>query len=340
MIRHPLSLALAAFVCLAGAGPAQADPVQILLAHAAKQNAASEPPAAVSDEFRRQIRELSGGRLRVEVLAGGIMGGNRDTTALVEKGVIHSAIATLGGVTPIHPPLSVIVTPFAFEGADTARKVLDGPFGQRLADDLAAKTPLRMVGFVPPTGFHVLTNSKREVSSPEDMRALRIRTIPGSKPLDAMIKSVGAFPMKVSSSQELASLATGSIDGQMNPAAAILERRFDTVQVHATLLNHLYSPYVWVFNKAFLDGLPPADAEIILAAARMARAKGFEGRAAAVDATLRKNLKARDLTPDERAAFAVVMRPPTEKAIIAAIGAEGPTWMEAFKEAIRQASAE
>lgn len=321
------------------AAPVLAAPIQIFLAHAQRQDADSDTAAAVADEFRRQVDALSDGRLKVEILSDGIMGGNRDTTALVEKGVIHSALVTLGGVTPVYPPLSVIQLPFAFDSLDAAHRVLGGAFGRSLAEGMAAKTRLRLLGFADPAGFHILTNLDRVIRDPDEMWGLRIRAIPGSKPLEAMIRSVGAVPVKVSSHEELSALSTKAIDGQMNPAAVVLARGFDNVQHHATLTNHLYAPYVWIFNGAALDALPAADADIIVTASQAALAKGH-AMAVALNQSdrglvgLKKRLEVHELTASERAAFKTIMQPPVAEAIVTEIGTDGEDWMKAFNAAI------
>lgn len=328
MLRFLIIAALGLLALPAGA----AEPLRILLAHAQRHDPDGDTAAAAAEEFRTQVTALSGGRLRVEILADGITGGNRDTTALVEKGVIHSALVTLGGVTPVHKPLSLLQLPYAFTSLEQAARVLDGPFGQKLADDMAARTKLYLLGFVSPPGLHILTNSDRPVASPEEMWGLRLRAIPGSKPLEAMIRAVGASPMRVSSREELAALASGSVDGQMSPPALVLARGFDRVQRYATLTDHLYVPYVWLFNKAALAALSDDDRRVVEQAAGLARA-----RAQKLALTLRqsdqgtgglgKRMSVTPLTPARRAAFKAVLRPPVEEAVLAEIGADGPRWL-------------
>ncbi|MGE5517633.1 MAG: TRAP transporter substrate-binding protein DctP [Bacteroidota bacterium] len=323
-------------VCLLAAMPAwAADPVRIFLAHAQRHDPGGDTAAAAAEEFRTQVDALSHGRIKVEILAEGVTGGNRDTTALVEKGVIHTALVTLGGVTPVFKPLSVIQLPYAFASLDDAGRVLDGPFGRHLADEMAARTALRLIGFVDPPGFYILTNSDRPVRDPDEMWGLRLRAIPGSKPLEAMIRAVGATPVRVSSREELAALATGVVDGQMNPSAVVLTRGFDRVQRFATLTEHLYVPYVWVFNRAAFDALSPEDAAIVTQAVQAARHRAHAAASAMAGQTgLNKRMEVVPLNTAGRAAFRAALRPPVEAAIIDEIGPDGPSWMRDFQAAI------
>lgn len=313
---------------------------QIFLAHAQRQDPTADTAAAVADEFRSQVKQMSGGRIKIEILADGLVGGNRDTAGLVDKGIIHSAMVSIGGVIPLYSPVAVIQQPFAFEKLETARKLLDGQFGQRLADDMAQRSKLYLFGFVDPTGFHILTNSKREVSQPEHLQGLRIRTVPGTKPVDALIRSLGAEPVKVSSREELSALSSGVIHGQMSSASQTLARGMDTAQRYATLTEHLYSPYVWIFNQKLLDALPPDDAELLRTAARSAIKKGHQLALSLQKSErgvlgLQKRLQVRRLSSPERDAFRMKMAPASETAIAEEIGQEGQSWLKEFKAALK-----
>lgn len=318
--------------------PARAEPVQIFLAHAQPQLSASDPVAAVAAEFRRLLAERSQGRLVVEIFPDSMLGGNRDMASLTNKGIIQSALVTVGGVTALYPPLMATQLPFAFDTIAQARQVLAGPFARAMEADMAARTKLTLLGFADPGGFHVLTNLDRPITDPNDMWGLRLRAIPGFAPLDAMITAVNARPVQVSSRDELSMLAMGAIDGQMSPPAVIMARNFDTVQRYATFLDALYSPYVWLFNTASLNALNAADATLVRQAATDALAFGRK-TVDAIDKTergrvgLAKRLTVLTLSPDERREFKQVIQPPVEEAIVEALGKDAG-WMDKFRAAI------
>lgn len=326
-----------AFMVLA-ALPVRAEPVQIFLAHAQPQVSASDPVAAVAAEFRRLLAERSQGRLAVEIFPDGVLGGNRDMASLTSKGVIQSALVTVGGVTALYPPLMATQLPFAFDTIAQAREVMAGPLVRDMATDMAARTKLTLLGFADPGGFHVLTNLDRPITDPDDMWGLRLRAIPGFAPLDAMITAVNARPVQVSSRDELSMLAMGAIDGQMSPPAVIMARNFDTVQRYATFIDAIYSPYVWLFNTAALNAMTAEDAALVRQAASDALAFGRH-TVDAVDKTergrvgLAKRLTVLTPSPQERRQFKETMQPPVEEAIVEALGKDA-AWLEKFRTAI------
>lgn len=339
MPRPPTHVNLAGFFCIAAllaVPPAMAEPVQIFLAHAQPQDPALDPVAAVAEEFRRLLPEKTQGRLNVEIFPDGQLGGNRDMTNLASKGIIQSALVTVGGVTPLYPPLMATQLPFTFSTLPQARAALAGDFARDMAADMAARTKLALLGFADPGGFHVLTNFDREISSPDDMWGLRLRAIPGFAPLEAMITAVSARPIQISSRDEVAMMATGAVDGQMSPPLVIMARNFDTVQHHATLLDALYSPYVWVFNSAALKQMSAADRDGVAQAASAALSHGYQvvdhlNQSAIGRSGLAKRMKLRTLSASEREAFRQIMQPPVEQAIRDALGPDA-NWLDKFKD--------
>jgi TRAP-type C4-dicarboxylate transport system substrate-binding protein len=69
-------------------------------------------------------------------------------------------------------------------------------------------------------------------------------------------------------------LQTGVADGQMNPIPIIAFAKFQEVQKFLTLTGHLFTPYVWVVNTKFWDGLSPEEKKVVSYAAKSAIVAG------------------------------------------------------------------
>jgi TRAP-type transport system periplasmic protein len=65
-------------------------------------------------------------------------------------------------------------------------------------------------------------------------------------------------------------LQQGTVDGQENPLSVITANKFDQVQKYLTLTGHVYSPGVFLMNKATFDKLSAADKQAFLDAAKVA----------------------------------------------------------------------
>jgi TRAP-type C4-dicarboxylate transport system substrate-binding protein len=74
-------------------------------------------------------------------------------------------------------------------------------------------------------------------------------------------------------------LQQGTVDGQENPLPVIISAKFDQVQKHLSLTGHVYSPCIFVMNKAVFDKLSAADKQAFLEAAK----EGTKANRARVD---------------------------------------------------------
>ncbi|TMH56645.1 MAG: C4-dicarboxylate ABC transporter substrate-binding protein, partial [Betaproteobacteria bacterium] len=76
----------------------------------------------------------------------------------------------------------------------------------------------------------------------------------------------------------------GTVDGQENPLSVIEAAKLDQVQKYLTLTGHVYSPAVFLMNKARWDSLSDADKRAFLEAAK----EGVRANRARVDEDERK----------------------------------------------------
>jgi len=173
--------------------------------------------------------------------------------------------------------------PFAFSSYNVGYKVYDGEFGKELAADIEEKTGFHVLGFGESGGFFAITNSKRPIKSPSDMKGIKLRTM--ALPLhQAIVKALGAYPSTVAWAEVYTSLQSGVVDGQMNPVSIIAMAKLQEVQKYITLTNHLYAPYVWVVNPKFYNGLPDQLKGVVDDAARTAIIAG-RGLSRIIDST-------------------------------------------------------
>ena len=241
--------------------------ITIKLAHLNAQQPFDIPSAAMTAAFKSAVEANSNGEIKVELYPSGVLGKERETMVQVKSGVVQSYISSTGGMSTFYPMIDITNMPFAFSSYNVGYKVYDGSFGKAFAADIERKSGFHVLGFGESGGFFVITNSKREIRSPRDMKGIKIRTM--TVPLHMeIIKSLGGSPTPISWSEVYTSLQTGVVDGQMNPVSIINMAKFYEVQKYATLTNHIYAPYIWVMNARFYNSLSPAHKAIIDDAAK------------------------------------------------------------------------
>ena len=219
------------------------------------------------DTLAREVEKRTNGRIKIQNFYSGSLGGERESIEAVQLGTQELATTSTGPVPNFVPEARILDVPFLFRDKAHARAVLDGPIGQELLTKFESK------GFKAlawgENGVRHMTNSKRPVNAPEDLKGLKMRTMenPGHV---AAYKSLGIVTTPMAFPEVFTALQQGTVDGQENPLSVIMAANFDQVQKHLTLTGHVYSPVVILMNKGAFDKLSAADKQIFLDAAKEA----------------------------------------------------------------------
>ena len=118
-------------------------------------------------------------------------------------------------------------------------------------------------------GFRHMTNSKRAINGPDDLKGLKMRTMENPVHIQAY-KGFGINPTPMAFTEVFMALQQGTVDGQENPLSVITAAKFEQVQKHLSLTGHVYSPAVILMNKGKFDELTPADKQHFIDAAKEA----------------------------------------------------------------------
>lgn len=334
-------LTLAACAVLLTAGTALAAKT-IKLHHLNKDDPFDNPTGAMAAVFKSLVESGTNGAVTVEIFPNAQLGKDAEVVQQVKAGVIQSGIHSVGGFAASYPMIGVLDVPFAFPDVSVTYPVFDGPFGKKLSADIEAKTGMKVLGFGDSGGFFHFTNSKRPIKTPEDMKGLKFRTM-GLETHKKLVESLGGQPVAINWSELYTALQTGVADGQMNPTPIIAFAKFGEVQKYLTLSEHLFTPYVWIMNKDFYGTLTDAEKAVVASAAKSAIVAG-RGVARAIEASerglpaLAKTMQVTALTPAEKAKFREACQPPVLAYIESAYGPEGKAMLDAFLQAIKDAS--
>src|SRR5262249_2216816 len=258
-VRAALATALAAgMVAVAPAIAQTAMKINIALA----QN--SHYGVAI-DTFAREVEKRTDGRYKVQTFYSGALGAERESVEGVQLGTLDLTLTSTGPLPNFVPDVAILDIPFLFRDYAHARAVLDGPIGQ----ELLAKFPAKgMVGLAwGENGFRHMTNSKRPVNLPEDLKGLKMRTMENPIHIEAY-RQFGILPTPMAFTEVFTALQQGTVDGQENPLSVITSAKLDQVQKYLSLTGHVYSPAVFLMNKAQWDKLSDADKQAFLDAAR------------------------------------------------------------------------
>ena len=278
-------VAFAAVIAASLAGPALAQ-TQITIQHPLPLNSHYGAGAtAIKESFER----ATGGRYSVNIQRND---NEREAIESAQIGTIECSITSTGPVGNFVSEVRALDVPFLFRDTAHARSVLDGEIGQGL---LARFAPRGLAGVVwMENGFRHLTNSRREVNLPTDVRGMKVRTMENQVHMRAFT-ALGALPTPMAFSELVPALQQGTVDGQENPIPVIVANNLNQVQRFLTLTGHVYSPAILICNPGVLARMNAADRTAFMAAAREG-AKANRDRVSADDASGVEELRRRGMT--------------------------------------------
>ncbi|MBV7521264.1 TRAP transporter substrate-binding protein [Ensifer sp. ENS12] len=324
-----LALGLALPLALLTAGPTLAE-IRDQTIKFASANNKGHPQVTGMEKFAELVKDKSGGKIEVKLFPGGTLGGDVQTVSALQGGVIEMTVLNAGILANNVKQFGAVDLPFLFDSGAEADKVMDGAFGDSLLK-LLPDTGLVGLGYWE-LGFRNLTNNRHPVTKLEDIKGLKIRTIQSPIPIE-LFNTLGANAVPLPYTELYTALETGTVDGQENPAANILNAKFYEVQKYMTLTRHQYNPQIVLVSKKFWDGLNDEEKAVLEAAATEARdyqrKVSREADAAALEEIRKTGMEVSEFSPEETQKLRDAVKPVIEK-FSAEIGAE--TVQTLFKE--------
>jgi tripartite ATP-independent transporter DctP family solute receptor len=244
-------------VLVAAVSLAQAQVIQMKLGHFA---ADSHPGNAASKMFADAVEKRTEGKIKITIYPNNALGSPPEVLEQNILGAVDMSLPTQGQLGKYSKKFNCVMLPFLFENYAHADRVLDGPFIQWAAPDLDKAGLVFLSNWE--WGFRNLTNSKRPVNKPEDVKGLKIRT-PPELPTQAAMEALGAVVATISFSELQMALKQGVVDGQENPIAVIYANKIYETQKYLTLTGHNYNTMVHVISRKVWDKLTPDQQKIV-----------------------------------------------------------------------------
>ncbi len=237
-----LLLVLALVLGMASAGAAT-----MTLGHFGKLPETGDPLGTAAQAFADKLKELSGGALDVDVRGDSVLGNAKEMIEQTQQGLIEACLVSQGTLDKFDIRYAFVTAPYMFSGYEQAYAVVDGPFAAWVNDGTLEAAGLHNIG---PWdyGFRMLTNSVREVKTPEDVAGLLLRT-PSEVQKVACFEALGATVQPLAFSELLPALKQGTFDGQENPIATIVSfKMWEVNQKYVSLTRHTWESVNLVVN--------------------------------------------------------------------------------------------
>jgi tripartite ATP-independent transporter DctP family solute receptor len=212
-----------------------------------------------AEKFKELIEQRSNGDIRIQIFHSASLGNETEILQQVQMNTIQMAIVTGGPFDTFDPMARVINYPFLFKDYAQVDKILDGPLGAELLKSLEGSN-FKSLCFSE-NGFRNLTNNKRPVKNPEDIKGLKVRVM-ASAIHKTIWRALGANPTPMPW-PIYTELEQGVIDGQENPLWVMEVYKFYEIQKYMTLTRHVYSYHIDVASLQWWNTLDANNQKMI-----------------------------------------------------------------------------
>lgn len=268
------------------------------------------------------VKEKTQGRINIKLYSGNSLVGGEQTREFtaIRQGVIDMSIGSTINWSPQIKELNLFSLPFLMPDYKAIDALTQGEVGKDLFAVLEKRGDVIPLAWGE-NGFREMSNSKRPIASPADMKGMKFRVV-GSPLYNETFSALGANPTQMSWADAQPALASGAVDGQENPLSVFVAAKLPTVgQKYLTLWHYVADPLIFVVNKQVWNSWTAADREAVRQAALHAgrenvdkARKGIAGNDNAVLKQIEASgVTVTQLTPAQRDAFVQATRPVYDK---------------------------
>ena len=217
-----------------------------------------------ADHFAELVNERLPEPYQVVVFGSSQLGTDSELLQRMRLGTVDLALPSTI-MSSVADEFGLFELPYLIQDREHMKRVEEEIFWPHLAP-LAEQNGYRILA-VWENGFRHITNNRRAINTPEDLRGIKLR-VPQGVWRVRMFEEYGAEPSPMSLSEVFMALQTGVMDGQENPFAQIASARFQEVQDYLSLSGHVYTPAYILTGARKWDTHPEEVREILEQTAR------------------------------------------------------------------------
>lgn len=216
------------------------------------QLGATHPSYQAAERMAAAIEERTGGELSIAIFPNSALGSPPETVKQAQMGAIDLVMFNPPNIEAQDKSAGVIQIPYQFDGYEHAHRVL-GETARPWLDAFLQRNGLAWIANFE-YGFRALSNSRRPVMTPDDVKGLKLR-VPPELSIQATFEALGANTQTIAFGELYLALSSGTVDGQDNPISVDYANKFYEVQSHIATTRHVYTSFMLTGNPRSLDGL-------------------------------------------------------------------------------------
>lgn len=218
----------------------------------------------VMTAWDKELQEKTGGRVKLKIYAGGVLGDERDIIRKMRIGQVHAAGFTGLGLGIVNPAVRVLELPMLvsnYQEADAVTKKIQ----PKLEAGFEEKSFV-LLGWAE-TGFINLFSNK-PIASLKDMGGMKMWAWEGDPLVETMYRAFKIVPIPLPLTDVLTSLQTKLIDAVYAPPLGAIALQWFTQTKYMSDLKLADSTGGILITKAALALIPAADQEALKTTAR------------------------------------------------------------------------
>ncbi len=202
------------------------------------------------------------------------LGLEKDYFAYMNQGIsVDYGIVSPSHMSTFARAAPLMDMPFLFRDLDQWNKVLDGDALQPIADEVAKRADVMLIGYAGGGVRNIIAN--KPVRNMAELKGLSMRVM-GAPIQTTMFQAIGAAPTVIAYNEIYNAIQTGVIQGAENEAAGLEQMKFYEVGPDISLTRHAITVRPIAFSGKTFRRLPKDLQDAILKAGKEAGRYGRE----------------------------------------------------------------
>jgi TRAP-type C4-dicarboxylate transport system substrate-binding protein len=220
------------------------------------------------ENFGNYVRERTGGRINIKQYPGSsLVQGQQDREfAAMRQGIIDVLCGAPINWSGTVRECGAFALPFLMPDHKAYDAVMQSDAVQKDFFDIIRKSGAEPLA-IGETGYRQLSNSKRAVKTPDDLKGLKVRIV-ASPMYQEIMAGMGANPTAMSWADAQPAMASGAVDGQENPMELFIGLKVHQLgQKFVTKWNYSNDALLIAIANPIWQSWTPADQKIVREAA-------------------------------------------------------------------------
>ncbi|KAE9530201.1 TRAP transporter substrate-binding protein DctP [Testudinibacter aquarius] len=208
--------------------------------------------------FKNIAESHSNGEITVDIYPSGQLCGNaKECLAGVQSGMFDYFQTTVPELAYYWKPMEGFDLPYLLPNDRVAECVYDDKdFMRDVRENVLKQTNgLRLMMISNSGGWRNIATTKKEVHSPEDVKGLKLRTVPAAIQ-QKLVTALGGSPTPIAWPEVYTALSTGMVDGTKNGIVDIVQMKFHESLKYIILDGHAYMGGAWIMNNDKFNSMP------------------------------------------------------------------------------------